>query len=54
MLMAPDAPAPIAIQIIAIEAVTGPIEVNPPGAKNIPAAAVKTTNDITLGLSSNA
>jgi hypothetical protein len=48
MLIAPDAPAPIAIQRIATAANTGCIE---PGATNKPAAPENTTSDITRGLS---
>tara|TARA_Y100000588_G_scaffold346765_1_gene394977 strand:- start:5601 stop:5813 length:213 start_codon:yes stop_codon:yes gene_type:complete len=46
MLIAPEAPAPIAIQKMAI---TSSIGCKPPGARNKPTNPVKTTRDITLG-----
>ena len=48
MLIAPDAPAPAAMQMTAIIAVSRSTD---PGAKIRPQAAVNTTKDMTLGLS---
>ena len=46
MLSAPDAPAPTAMQMMAMTASTGCI---PPGASTSPVRAVNTTSDITRG-----
>jgi hypothetical protein len=46
MLSAPEAPAPTAMQMIAMTAMTGCIA---PGASASPVSAVKTTSDITRG-----
>ncbi len=51
MLMAPDAPAPAAMQMIATSAVSMWMA---PGASSMPQAAVNTTSDITRGFSRTA
>ena len=52
--MAPDAPAPMAIQRIAATAVNRSRVWNAPGANSNPTAAVNTTSDITRGFNSKA
>ena len=47
MLMAPEAPAPMAMQVTATTAVAGSTA---PGASSRPTRAVKTTSDMTRGL----
>ncbi len=49
MFSAPDAPAPIAMQRIAVNAA---IELMSPGATTMPASPVKITSDITRGFRS--
>ncbi|MCY1558686.1 hypothetical protein D9M68_956430 [compost metagenome] len=49
MLRAPEAPAPMAMQTMAIMPTSG---LMPTGATSIPTSAVNTTSDMTRGLSS--